>query len=115
MRVTFSVTPQPPVAFAKVRFRVRVESASTEASEDGSSNAPLVLEGGRISFEMAMPMGDHRYTLVPGDDGWQEAEVVLPFCRSGNPRWYAIVEGTVTRRPITARFRVDLTKPASGP
>jgi hypothetical protein len=103
VRVTLSVTPRPPLAFAKLRFRVRVESAG----------APLPLDGGRISFEMKMPMGEHRYTLVPGDDGWLEAEVVLPFCKSGNPRWYAVVDGTVAGRPIVARFRLDLTRPAS--
>ena len=64
-----------------------------------------------VSFEMKMPMGDHRYTLVAGTDGWQQAEVVLPFCPSGNPRWYAIVEGTVAGTPVTARFRLDLTTP----
>ena len=103
--VILSVTPRPPVAFARTRFRVRVESGG----------APLALEGGRISFEMVMPMGDHRYTLVPGEDGWQEAEVVLPFCKSGNARWHAIVEGTVAGRPSVARFRLDLTRPGPAP
>lgn len=105
-RLTLSISPRPPVAFSKKRFRVRV------ASNDG---VPVALAGGRISFEMAMPMGDHRYTLVTSADGWQEAEVVLPFCKSGNPRWYAIVEGTVAGRPILARFRLDLTKPGVAP
>jgi len=103
VRVTLSVTPRPPVAFTKQRVRVRVESA-------GGS---LALAGGRVSFEMAMPMGEHRYTLVPGDDGWLEAEVVLPFCTSGNPRWYAVVAGTVAGRPTAARFRFDLTRPGA--
>ena len=103
VRVTLSVTPRPPAALAKERVRVRVEA-------DG---APVALDGGWISFEMAMPMGDHRYVLVPGADGWQEAEVVLPICTSGNPRWYAIVEGTVAGRPITARYRLDLTRAAA--
>jgi hypothetical protein len=43
-----------------------------------AGGSPVVLEGGRVSFEMSMPMGDHRYSLVPGADGWQEAAVVLP-------------------------------------
>ena len=103
VRVTLSVTPRPPVAFAKSRFRVRVEL-------DG---APLVLEDGRISFEMAMPMGEHRYALVPADEGWQEAEVVLPTCQSGKRRWYATVEGTVAGRPTAVGFRLDLTPPGS--
>ena len=85
-------SPGPPVAFQENRFRVRVESA----------NGPVALEDGRISFEMTMPMGDHRYSLVAGADGWQEAEVVLPFCKSGNPRWYATVEGTVAGEPRRA-------------
>lgn len=104
-RVILSVIPRPPVAFEKNQFRVRVESRG----------APAVLENGHISFEMKMPMGDHRYTLVPGQGGWLEAEVVLPFCRSGNPRWYATVQGSVAGRPVTARFRLDLTKPGSAP
>jgi hypothetical protein len=105
IRVTLSVTPRPPVAFVKNRFRVRVE-------RDG---ALAVLESGRLSFEMTMPMGDHRYSLVPGADGWYEALVVLPFCQSGNPRWHAMVEGTVRDRPVTARFRLDLAKPGTTP
>jgi hypothetical protein len=105
VRVTLSVTPRPPVAFQKKRFRVRVESHGT----------PVTVEGGRISLEMRMPMGDHRYALVPGGDGWHGAEVVLPFCRSGDPRWYALVEGTVGGRPFAARFRVDLTRPGAAP
>jgi hypothetical protein len=68
VRITLSLTPQPPVAFAKMRVRVRAESGA----------APVALEGGRVSFEMTMPMGDHRYALVPGEEGWLEAAVVLP-------------------------------------
>jgi hypothetical protein len=68
VRITLSLTPQPPVAFAKTRVRVRTEV----------NGSPAVLEGGSVSFEMTMPMGDHRYTLVPGEAGWQEAAVVLP-------------------------------------
>jgi hypothetical protein len=70
------------------------------------------LEQGRISFEMTVPMGDHRYALVVGDDGWLETTVVLPFCPSGSPRWYANVEGVVDGRPRAARFRLDLARPA---
>jgi hypothetical protein len=61
--ITLSLSPNPPVAFATTRVRVRAESAG----------AFVPLEGGRISFEMTMPMGDHRYSLVAGQDGWQEA------------------------------------------
>lgn len=106
LRVTLSVSPRPPVAFEKNAFRVRVTSA------DG---APVALDEGRIRFEMVMPMGDHRYTLVPAGDGWLAADVVLPFCKSGNPTWFAIVEGRVAGQPLLARFRVDLTKPGTAP
>jgi hypothetical protein len=115
LRVTLSVAPRPPVAFQQHRFRVRVESASTSAAADRSGGAPLVLSGGRIFFEMKMPMGDHSYSLVRGEGGWQEAEVVLPFCPSGNRRWYATVDGTVAGRPLTVRFRLDLTRPVTAP
>ena len=68
VRITFAVAPRPAAALANFRVRVRAES-------DG---APAAIESGRVSFEMVMPMGDHRYTLVAGDEGWQEAAVVLP-------------------------------------
>ena len=101
VRITLSVTPNPPVALATFRARVRAESAGSVVS----------LEGARVSFEMTMPMGDHRYSLVPGDDGWQEAEVILPRCMSGNQRWYATVEGTIAGQLRSARFRLDLSVP----
>jgi hypothetical protein len=101
VRITLSLTPQPPVAFAKMRVRVRAESGGD----------PVAIEGGRVSFEMTMPMGDHRYSLIPADQGWQTAEVVLPLCPSGKRRWNATVEGTVAGRPRTARFRLDLAPP----
>jgi hypothetical protein len=96
---------RPIVAFAKTRFRVRAEAAG----------APVALEAGRVSFEMTMPMGDHRYTLVPGAEGWQEAEVVLPMCKSGRKTWYATVEGSVAGKLRSARFQLDLTPPSSPP
>ena len=68
VRITLSVTPNPPVALARFRVRVRAEA----------NGSPAAIEAGRVSFEMAMPMGDHHYTLVPGEEGWQEAAVVLP-------------------------------------
>jgi hypothetical protein len=101
VRVTLSLAPRPPVAFSKTHVRVRVEA----------KGVPLSLPGGEIRFEMAMPMGDHRYSLVAGADGWYDAEVVLPFCPSGNPRWYATVDGRADGRAFSARFRLDLTKP----
>jgi hypothetical protein len=68
VRITLSVTPNPPVAFATFRVRARAEA----------NGSPVAIEGGRVSFEMVMPMGDHRYALAPAGDGWQEAAVVLP-------------------------------------
>jgi hypothetical protein len=68
VRITLSLTPQPPVAFARTLVRVRAEAAGSV----------VALAGGRISFEMAMPMGDHRYSLLPGEEGWLEAAVILP-------------------------------------
>jgi len=101
VRITLSLAPQPPVAFAKIRVRVRTEV----------NGSPAALEGGTISFEMTMPMGNHRYSLVAGEHGWHEADVILPRCMSGNRRWYATVEGTAAGRPRMARFRLDLEPP----
>ncbi|MBK9089918.1 MAG: hypothetical protein IPL90_13060 [Holophagales bacterium] len=105
VRLSLSVAPRPILAFARSRFRARAEAAG----------APVALENGRVSFEMTMPMGDHRYTLVPGTEGWQEAEVVLPLCGSGKRRWFATLEGTVAGKPRTARFQLDLTPPSGPP
>ena len=68
VRITLSVTPNPPVGMAKTLVRVRTEL----------NGSPVAIENGRISFEMVMPMGDHRYSLLPGEEGWLEAAVVLP-------------------------------------
>ena len=104
VRLVLSVE-RPVLAFSKVRWRARAEA----------NGAPVALEDGHISFEMTMPMGDHRYALVPGTEGWHEAEVVLPLCGSGNRRWFATFEGTVAGKPRTARFQLDLTPPSSPP
>ena len=103
IRLFLSVAPRPILAFAKSRFRVRAESNGT----------PVALQDGHLSFEMSMPMGVHRYTLVPSAEGWQEAEVVLPVCGSGHRRWFATVEGTVAGQTRTARFQLDLSPPSS--
>ena len=103
VRLVLSVT-RPVVAFEKARWRVRAEA----------NGAPAMIEEGRISFEMTMPMGENRYSLVAADGGWQEAEVVLPMCGSGERTWFAIVEGMVAGRPVAARFRLDLS-PAAKP
>lgn len=96
---------RPVVAFAKSRFLVRAE-------KDGLA---VPIGDGHISFQMAMPMGDHRYELLGGEDGWHEAEVVLPLCKSGKRTWFATVEGSVAGKPRTARFQLDLTPPAEDP
>ncbi len=96
---------RPVVAFAKTRFRVRAE-------KDG---AAVPIGDGRLSFEMAMPMGDHRYALVGDEDGWHVAEVVLPMCKSGKRTWFATLDGNVAGTPRTARWRVDLTPAAEAP
>lgn len=96
---------RPILAFSKVRFRARAES----------NGAAVPLEEGRLSFEMTMPMGDHRYRLVPGADGWQEAEVVLPLCKSGKRTWFATLEAKAGGAPVSARYRLDLTPPAEAP
>lgn len=99
--ITMAVSPNPPVAFAKTRVRVRADVNGT----------PALLEQGRVTFEMEMPMGDHRYTLVAASDGWLEADVALPRCMSGRRRWVATVDGQVAGTPRTARFRLDLAVP----
>ena len=96
---------RPIVAFSKIRFRVRAEA----------NGAAVPIEEGRLSFEMTMPMGDHRYTLLPAADGWQEAEVVLPLCKSGKRTWFATLAGKVGGAPVSARYRLDLTPPAEAP
>ena len=101
-RVTLAVEPGPPVAFRENRFRVRVESAS----------GPMSLEDGRISFEMKMPMGDHRYSLVAGRTGGRRRRSCSPSARAairgGTPPSKARSAG----EPYTARFRFDLAKQA---
>ena len=101
LRITLSLATRPPVAFSKKHFRVRAES----------NGVPATLDEGTIVFEMDMPMGDHRYSLVGGQDGWYTADAVLPFCASGNPRWYATVSGSVNGTRLSAKFQVNLTKP----
>ena len=96
VRIALALAPNPPVAFAKMRVRVRVESAGS----------PVPLDGGRVSFEMTMPMGDYRYTLAAAQDGSYGAEVVLPMCVSGARRWYATVEGAVAGQPRVDRKSV---------
>jgi hypothetical protein len=104
VRLSLSVATRPILAFTKARFRVRADAGGV----------PMNLSYTHLIFEMTMPMGDHNYRLIPAADGWQEAEVVLPACQSGNRRWYATVEGTAGGLRRSARFQFDLT-PASSP
>ncbi len=105
VRLSLSVATRPILAFTKARFRVKADSGGV----------PLELAYAHLIFEMTMPMGNHNYRLIPAADGWQEAEVVLPSCQSGNRRWYATVEGTVGGLRRSARFQFDLTPPSSRP
>lgn len=115
LAVVLSLSPRPPVAFATTRVRLAAFAVAEDEPRGRAaspSGAPLALSDVHISFEMTMPMGDHRPTLRPGPDGWYEGEVVLPLCASGKRRWYATVEGTTAGRPFAARFRLDLSPPS---
>jgi hypothetical protein len=101
VRITVSAGPRPLLAFSRNRFRFRAESAG----------APVALDDSVVSFTMTMPMGDHRHSLVPAADGWQEAEAVLPLCPSGNRRWFGHLDFTLDGRARSARFAFDLAPP----
>jgi hypothetical protein len=103
LRVTLSTSPRPPYPFERIHLRVRADAGGR----------PVALEKPEISFEMRMPMGEHRCALVRGDDGWLEADVVLPLCSSGDPRWFAVVQAKAEGRPVIARFQLDLAKVGS--
>ncbi len=93
-RVGISVEPRPARPFQPLRFRFDVEPP---------------VESARVSFTMTMDMGEHAYTLVPGDGAWTAAGVVLPTCGSGSREWFGDLElrgaAGVTRR---VRFRIEL-------
>jgi hypothetical protein len=93
-----TLEPHPPVAFAPFRLTLRAEVAG----------APSAILDGKVAFEMVMPMGDHRYALQPQPDGTLQADVTLPMCMSGNPRWFATVEGVAGGVVRTVKFRLDL-------
>jgi len=105
VRVAVSAGPRPLLAFARNRFRFR-------AARDDD---PAMLGDAVVSFTMTMPMGDHRHPLVQAPDGWQEAEVVLPICPSGNRRWFGTLAFTHAGRPRSARFTFDLQQPSQTP
>jgi hypothetical protein len=103
VRVLVSAGPRPLAAFARSRFRVRVES----------DHGAVPVRDPVVTFAMTMPMGDHRHALAAGADGWQEAEAVLPSCVSGNRRWLATLSFTLDGRPRTVLFAFDLEPPAA--
>ena len=105
LQVRVSLPSRPVVAMSPSRVRVRVVGSP--------GGRPLVLERGSLVLEMAMPMGQQRYRLIDGEDGWQEASIELPFCLTGNPRWYGRLEGTVAGRAIAASFHFDVRRTAT--
>ena len=104
LRFTLSILPRPPVAFDTLKLALRVTDRS-------GTTAVVPVEGLSLAFQMKMPMGDHRATWVPAGEGRYQAEVTLPMCGTGDPRWFAIVGGTVAGRPVSAVFRFDLSPP----
>jgi hypothetical protein len=98
LHVLVSATPRPLRAFARNRFRFRAER----------NGAALPLPGATVSFAMAMPMGDHRYSLVTAANGWQETEVVLPACPSGQRRWFGRLDFQLAGKARSARFTIEL-------
>jgi len=117
VRIVVSLSPHPPVAFAKFQLRVTSSGpAPAEASAAGAGTEwPLAIKGGQVAFEMKMPMGDHRYSLVPAGRGGYVADVVLPLCASGSRRWYATIAGDVAGQPRSVRVRFDLAPPPQAP
>jgi hypothetical protein len=101
VRLVVSLAPRPLAALRP--FRVRVQARLR--------GAPVPLEQATIRFDMAMPMGVNRYTLEAEADGWLAATVTLPTCVSRQSRWYATIEGTVEKQPVTARLRFDVIVP----
>lgn len=100
VRIRVAIQPNPPVAFAKMRVRIRAE-------RDGLA---LPLDNGTLDFDMAMPMGEHRYTMTASPDGWYEATVTLPECVTGDRRWYGTIAGVVAGQERRGRFRIDLAR-----
>lgn len=98
IRVLVSAGPRPLRPFARNRYRFRAEVGGQ----------PVRLEEASISFTMSMPMGDHRYSLLPAAEGWQEAEAVLPLCPSGKRRWFGDLAFRLAGKARSARFQFDL-------
>jgi hypothetical protein len=97
---------RPLRAFSPNRLLFRV-ARQADGSNCVTPADPLV------SFTMAMPMGDHRYALVPAQTrGWYQADVVLPACPSGNRRWFGTLEFVDAGAPRRAQFVFDLAPKA---
>ena len=105
VRVVLSVPQRPITPLEKERFCVRAEI-------DG---IPADLAKGHITFDMASPIGAHRYELMDTGDGCHSADVVLPAGPDGGTRWYATVVGVVDEQPVTARFQFDVAWSAVTP
>ncbi|MEI6667109.1 MAG: hypothetical protein WCP29_03060 [Acidobacteriota bacterium] len=114
VRFFVSVTPQPPIAFAMFTIRVTAVALAPDASGPPQpARQPLTIDGGRVRFEMSMPMGTHRYSLARSSEGSYQAGVVLPMCPSGDSWWTATIEGDVANRPRSVRLRFQLARPTS--
>ncbi len=96
--IVAAIDPAPPVAYAI--FTLRIGAVTTQGA--------AAIDDARVSFDMAMPMGEHRYRLVAGAGGTVTADVTLPTCPTGSPHWFANVEGTVGGEKVAARFRFEL-------
>jgi hypothetical protein len=101
--VRVAVASRPVLAFEKNQVFFRFEGVGEDAGQ------PVAVEDAAVSFTMKMDMGMHRYALVPGpQDGWLQAELVLPACPSGNRRWYGNLTFAVSGRPLRTSFQLDL-------
>lgn len=99
--IVAAVDPAPPVAYSIFRLRVSAETAQ----------GMVPIDDARVSFDMAMPMGEYRYRLMASAGGAVTADVTLPTCPTGSPHWFANITGTVGGQRVTARFRFELAPP----
>ncbi len=104
--VQVAAPARPLRAFSTNRLLFRVARQA-----DGAD--PVTPVDPVVSFAMTMPMGDHRYALVPAPTpGWYQADVVLPACPSGSRRWFGTLEFTAAGQPRRAQFAFDLAPKA---
>lgn len=65
--------------------------------------------GVQVDFIMVgMDMGQNRYALARGADGWWRGKVTLPVCSSGRTDWQAIVRVSAGSTQYVARFPFKL-------